>query len=106
MCDDPCADDEIGVVFLADATTTHNPHRALLAVDVPRYGHRGDGDGPERWVALRLPFRTEPCVVHGIHAHLSITNTDFEEFAAAAREDPEGVLRPFPGPPGSWPCGS
>ena len=93
------ADDEISVVFLADATTMREPHHALLAVRVPHGEQDGDGDGPERWAALRLPFRTEPCVVHDIHANLSIANMDFEEYAAAAREDPEGVLRPFPGPP-------
>jgi hypothetical protein len=82
-------DDEINVIFLTDATTMREPHHALLAVKMD-----GDEEGDAEWVALGLPFRTEPRAVHDIHDNLSIGNMDFEEFAQAAREDPGGVLRP------------
>jgi hypothetical protein len=88
------ADDEISVVFLADSTTMREPHHALLAVRaVP--GEQWDDEESEEWAALGLPFRTEPRAVHDVYANLSIANMDFEEFAEAAREDPEGVLRPL-----------
>ncbi|ALO05721.1 hypothetical protein AQF52_0119 [Streptomyces venezuelae] len=40
-------------------------------------------------------FRTTPAGLHDIHANLSIANMDFEEYAAAAHEDPEKVFRSF-----------
>ncbi|GEB57379.1 DUF6924 domain-containing protein [Streptomyces gardneri] len=40
-------------------------------------------------------FRTTPAGLHDIRANLSIANMDFEEYAAAAHEDPEKVFRSF-----------
>ncbi|WP_331769900.1 hypothetical protein OG948_40000 (plasmid) [Embleya sp. NBC_00888] len=89
------ADDRLGAVFLADGTTMREPDHALLAVEL-RFGKPWGGkEGPNEWVALGRRFRTEPRMVHTIHANLSIANMDFEEYAAAAGADPEGVLRPF-----------
>jgi hypothetical protein len=69
------------------------PHRALLAVKVRLADHEDDDE--EELAELGLPFRAEPLAVYEIYANLSIANMDFEDFAAGARTDPEGVLRAF-----------
>ncbi|MGC4985958.1 DUF6924 domain-containing protein [Streptomyces sp. DT193] len=36
-----------------------------------------------------------PARLHEVHANLSIGNLGFEEFAAWAHDDPEGIFRSF-----------
>ncbi|MFE5487373.1 DUF6924 domain-containing protein [Streptomyces sp. NPDC056527] len=87
-------DEELSVVFLADRTTMSCAHRALLAVTTLT---RADCDDEEyAWLTeFGTRFRTVPAGVHSIHANLSIGNMGFEEFAAEARRDPDGVFRNF-----------
>ncbi|MFF0560838.1 DUF6924 domain-containing protein [Streptomyces sp. NPDC004266] len=71
--------DQIGDVFLADATTMNDPDHPLLAVDL--------SDEPGR--TFRVPAQWFP----DISANLSIANMDFAEFADAA--DGSGTFRGF-----------
>ncbi|MFJ6496739.1 DUF6924 domain-containing protein [Streptomyces virginiae] len=83
------ADEELSVFFLADHVTMRSPHHALLAVTaVPEEEYEGI-------VEFGREFRTTPAGVHDIHANLSIANMDFEDYAAAAHEDPEKVFSSF-----------
>ncbi|MEV6250400.1 hypothetical protein AB0M38_30010 [Streptomyces sp. NPDC051742] len=72
-------DDQIGDVFLADATTMNDPDHPLLAVDLSHEPGR----------AFRVPARWFP----DISANLSIANMDFAEYADAA--DGSGTFRGF-----------
>ncbi|MFB6613907.1 hypothetical protein ACFCV9_06785 [Streptomyces sp. NPDC056367] len=92
-------DEELSVVFVADRTTMTSPHRALLALRVGADEEDEDLD-PEYYRDLvdappACEFRTVPAGVHDVHANLSIANMDFQEYAEAAAEDPEGVFRGF-----------
>ncbi|MEV7521372.1 hypothetical protein [Streptomyces sp. NPDC091371] len=92
-------DEELSVVFLADRVTMRSPHRALLALYAGSEDEEDDLD-PEYYQELvenppAREFRTAPAGVHDVHANLSIANLDFEDYAAAAGEDPEGVFRGF-----------
>ncbi|GLW57150.1 DUF6924 domain-containing protein [Kitasatospora phosalacinea] len=88
------ADGGPNVLFLADRTALTGPGHPLLAVTtlLPE-----DCAEPE-WYAQETEFGTEfralAAAVAEINANLSIGNLGFEEFAAAARRDPEGRYRP------------
>ncbi|MFD8636297.1 DUF6924 domain-containing protein [Streptomyces sp. NPDC059533] len=92
-------DEELSVVFVADRTTMTSPHRTLLALHV-RAEDEDEHLDPEYYGQLvdsppAREFRTTPAGVHDVHANLSLANMDFEDYAEAAGEDPEGVFRGF-----------
>ncbi|MEU9235173.1 DUF6924 domain-containing protein [Streptomyces subrutilus] len=89
-------DPELTVLFIADSVTMGSAHHALLAVNL-RSEEEDDAfeDEDESVRDFGREFRTIPPQVHSIHANLSLANMDFEEFAAAAEEDPEKVFRSF-----------
>ncbi|WP_326999946.1 hypothetical protein OHA72_33035 [Dactylosporangium sp. NBC_01737] len=72
-------DEQVGYLFVADATTMRDEERPLLAVDL--------WNEPGR--TFRVPARWYP----DVSANLSIGNMDFEEFADAVGED--GAYRGF-----------
>ncbi|MFF6888701.1 DUF6924 domain-containing protein [Streptomyces sp. NPDC012421] len=72
-------DDQIGDMFLADATTMNDPDHPLLAVDLSHEPGR----------TFRVPAQWFP----DVSANLSIANMDFAEFADAA--DGSGTFRGF-----------
>jgi hypothetical protein len=74
-------DDKLTYLFIADATTTADTERTLLAVDLY--------DEPGR------TFRLPPRCYADVSANLSIANMDFHEFADAA--DESGTYRGFDG---------
>lgn len=74
-------DDKLTYLFIADATTTADAERTLLAVDLY--------DEPGR------TFRVPPRWYGDVSANLSIANMDFHEFADAA--DESGTYRGFDG---------
>ncbi|WP_234439515.1 MULTISPECIES: DUF6924 domain-containing protein [Streptomyces] len=65
-------DDQIGDVFLADATTLNDPDHPLLVIDLSN----------EPGETFRVPARWFP----DVSANLSIANMDFVEFADATDE--------------------
>ncbi len=89
-------DEQLSVVFVADAATMRSVHHALLALNLsiededidPMY-YQELIDSPSA-----REFRTAPAAVYDVHANLPLANLDFEDFAEAALADPEGVLRP------------
>lgn len=90
------ADDELSVLSVADSVTMGSAHHALLAVTTRT--EQEDEAFEEEYEGTRefgREFRTIPSEVHWIHANLSLANMDFEEYAAAAHEDPEKVFRSF-----------
>ncbi|CAL9332681.1 DUF6924 domain-containing protein [Streptomyces sp. enrichment culture] len=89
------ADDELAVVFLADRTTMQAESHALLAVTTLTREECADDEDYERLTEFGREFRTVPAGVHDVHANLSIGNLGFEEYAAWAHDDPEGIYRPF-----------
>lgn len=83
---------ENGVVFLADAQTMRPPHPLLAVNTVTRADCEDDyefayemGQGRE--------FRVLPAGLADVAVNLLIANTDFPDFAAAAKDDPEGWYR-------------
>ncbi|MFJ5221141.1 DUF6924 domain-containing protein [Streptomyces sp. NPDC088354] len=87
--------DQLRVVFVADATTVRPGHHALLAITTRT---RDECEDDEEYTALTefgRAFRTVPRGVHSIHANLEVANMGFEEYAALADADPEGVYRDY-----------
>ncbi|MFJ6147563.1 DUF6924 domain-containing protein [Streptomyces anulatus] len=89
-------DEELSVVFLADAVTMRSPLRPLLALDLcadddedldPMYYQELIDSPPPREV------RVVPDAVHLVHGNLQLANVDFPEFVEEAAADPDGVVR-------------
>ncbi|MFE5140725.1 DUF6924 domain-containing protein [Streptomyces fagopyri] len=87
------ADENLAVVFLADRTTMRTAHHALLAVTTLTREECQDDEDHRRVTEFGRSFRTVPAGVHDIHANLSIGNLGFEEYAAQAHDEPEGIYR-------------
>ncbi|RKE02889.1 DUF6924 domain-containing protein [Streptomyces sp. TLI_171] len=91
-------DEYLSVVFVADDVTMKSARHALLVLDPVHEDEDEDLDPMYYQELIDSPpareFRATPAAVHEVHANLSIANMDFQEFAAAALADPDGVLRP------------
>ncbi|MER5407736.1 hypothetical protein [Streptomyces sp. NPDC002769] len=87
------ADENLSVVFLADGTTMRAAHHALLAVTTLTREECEDDEDHRRLTEFGRSFRTVPAGIHDIHANLSIGNLGFEEYAAMAHDEPEGIYR-------------
>lgn len=90
-----CGDDNLAVVFLADPATMQAESHALLAVTTLTREECVDEEDYEQLTEFGRAFRTIPTGVHDVHANLSIGNLGFEEYAASAQDDPEGIYRSF-----------
>ncbi|MFD7440837.1 DUF6924 domain-containing protein [Streptomyces sp. NPDC059909] len=86
-------DEDLSVVFLADGTTMRDQRHPLLAVTTLTREDCGDDEDYEQLTEFGREFRTVPGGVPDIHANLSIANLGFEDYAAAAHQDPERILR-------------
>ncbi|MFD5520695.1 DUF6924 domain-containing protein [Streptomyces sp. NPDC127066] len=89
------ADDNLAVVFLADRTTMRAESHALLAVTTLTREECVDDEDYAQLTEFGREFRTVPAGVHDVHANLSIGNLGFQEYAAWAHDDPEGIYRSF-----------
>ncbi|MFF9204371.1 DUF6924 domain-containing protein [Streptomyces sp. NPDC014986] len=89
------ADEDLAVVFLADRTTMQAEHHALLAITTLTREECEDDEDYEQLTEFGREFRTTPAGVHDVFANLSIGNLGFEEYAAWAHDDPEGIYRSF-----------
>ena len=89
------ADEGLDVLFIADRATMLAGHHALTAATTVTRDRLDDDEWYEELVRFGAEFRTLPVGVNDIHANLSIADMDFQEFAEAARADPEGVYRSF-----------
>ncbi|GAB7110347.1 hypothetical protein JCM4814A_86620 [Streptomyces phaeofaciens JCM 4814] len=87
------ADEDLAVVFLADRTALRAGDHALLAVTTLTREECVDDADYAQLTEYGSAFRTVPAGVHDVHANLSIGNLGFEEYAAWADDDPEGVYR-------------
>ncbi|MEV5957380.1 hypothetical protein AB0M11_27045 [Streptomyces sp. NPDC051987] len=87
------ADENLAVVFLADRTTMGTGDHPLLAVTTLTREECVDDEDYDRLTEFGTEFRTTPAGVHDIHANLSIGNLGFEEYAALAHDDAEGLYR-------------
>lgn len=65
----------------------------LLAITTLTPGDCEDDEDYQQLIEFGREFRTTPSGVHEVYANLSIANLGFEEFAAWAHDDPEGVFR-------------
>ncbi|MFK0160270.1 DUF6924 domain-containing protein [Streptomyces sp. NPDC090493] len=90
-----CADENLAVVFFADRTTMQAESHTLPAVTTLTREECVDDEDYEQLTEFGREFRTVPAGVHDIHANLSIGNLGFEEYAAWAHDDPEGIYRSF-----------
>lgn len=86
-------DDNLAVVFLTDRTTMQAESHPLLAVTTLTREECVDDGDYEQLTEFGRDFRTIPAGVHDVHANLSIGNLGFEEYAAWAHDDPEGIYR-------------
>ncbi|CAM5357463.1 hypothetical protein SCANM63S_06535 [Streptomyces canarius] len=68
------------------------PHHALLAVLTSSREDFEDAEDWESTIEFGTEFRVVPVGVNVVHANLDVANTDFEEFAEAAQDAPDGVL--------------
>ncbi|CAM5362357.1 MULTISPECIES: DUF6924 domain-containing protein [Streptomyces] len=82
----------LGTAFIADRTTMRGPHHALLAVLTSSREDFEDAEDWESTIEFGTEFRVVPVGVNVVHANLDVANTDFEEFAEAAQDAPDGVL--------------
>ncbi|MET9048296.1 hypothetical protein ABZX34_36565 [Streptomyces sp. NPDC004362] len=89
------ADEKLAVVFLADRMSMQAGTRPLLAVTTLTREDCEDDEDYDELTEFGREFRTAPAGVHDIHANLSIGNMGFEEYAAWAHDDPEGIYRSF-----------
>ncbi|MFF3846554.1 DUF6924 domain-containing protein [Streptomyces sp. NPDC002328] len=87
------ADDDVSVVFIADRTTMRSAIHPLLAVTTLTREDCEDDEDYAQLIEFGRDFRTVPAGVHGVYANLSIGNLGFEEYAAGAGDDSEGVFR-------------
>jgi hypothetical protein len=88
-------DENLSVVFIADRVSMQAEHHPLLAVTTLTREDCIDDEGYEQLTEFGCEFRAIPAGVHEVYANLSIGNLGFEEFAAWAQDDPEGVFRTF-----------
>ncbi|MFD8725539.1 DUF6924 domain-containing protein [Streptomyces sp. NPDC059629] len=88
-----CVDENLSVVFLADRTTMRTEGHPLLAVTTLTREECLDDEDYEQLTEFGTEFRTTPAGVHDVHANLSIGNLGFEEYAAWAHDDAEGMYR-------------
>lgn len=84
------ADEFLSVIFLVDERAVNSRDHALLAVNTesPEEFEFGDGDAE-----FCSSFRVEPAGVFGVDANLRIANLDFEDYAARAAGEPDGVFK-------------
>ncbi|MEU3046123.1 hypothetical protein ABZ705_06230 [Streptomyces sp. NPDC006984] len=87
------SDDDLAVVFLADRKTMQAEGHALQAVTTLTREECVDDEDYEQLTEFGRAFRTDPAGVHDVHANLTIGNLGFEEYAARAHDDPEGIFR-------------
>ncbi|MGW1932065.1 DUF6924 domain-containing protein [Streptomyces sp. NPDC001919] len=90
-------DQYLGVVFVADRHTMQSPTGGLLALSTV-WEDDGDLDPVYYQEPIESPepreFRAAPAAVHAVHVNVTLGNTGFTEFAAAASAEPDQVLRP------------
>lgn len=84
----------VGIVFIADRMTMAADHHALLAVTTLSPDDLGE-DHYQWETEFGREYRTIPAEVQGIQANQNVANMDFNEFAAAAQEEPDRVFRGF-----------
>ncbi|MFC8538915.1 DUF6924 domain-containing protein [Streptomyces sp. NPDC057249] len=89
------SDEKLSVVFIADRVCMQAELHPLLAVTTLTREDCVDDEDYDRLTEYGREFRAAPAGVHQVYANLSIANLGFEEFAAWAQDDPEGVFRPF-----------
>ncbi|MFD6279033.1 DUF6924 domain-containing protein [Streptomyces sp. NPDC060209] len=89
------SDENLSVVFIADRICMQAELHPLLAVTTLRREDCVDDEDYEQLTEYGREFRAIPAGVHEVYANLSIGNLGFEEFAAWAQDDPEGVFRPL-----------
>ncbi|MEV8593600.1 hypothetical protein [Streptomyces sp. NPDC052012] len=90
-----CADEDLAVVFIADRISMRSESHPLLAVTTLTREDCADDEDYAQLTEFGREFRTVPAGVHDIHANLSIGNLGFEEYAAWAHDDPQGIYRAF-----------
>lgn len=84
-------DEYLPVVFVADKQTTAGPEHLFLAVTAKS----PEDESYQDTIEYGRVFRILPGQMPGLHANLDLANMDFQEFAAVAQNDPEGVFRGF-----------
>ncbi|WP_432106213.1 DUF6924 domain-containing protein [Streptomyces sp. bgisy091] len=89
------SDEDLSVVFIADRVCMQAELHPLLAVTTLTREDCVNDEDYEQLTEFGREFRAIPAGVHEVYANMSIGNLGFEEFAAWAQDDPEGVFRPF-----------
>ncbi|WP_299540132.1 DUF6924 domain-containing protein [uncultured Streptomyces sp.] len=87
------AEEDLSVVFVADRVSMRTEEHPLLALTLVTREDCADDEEYEELTEFGTSFRASPAAADEIHANLSIANLGFEDFAAAAHYDPEGICR-------------
>ncbi|WJY49052.1 hypothetical protein QRN89_04060 [Streptomyces chengbuensis] len=89
------ADEYPAVVFLAYRSTVRAEHHAPPTVTTLTREECVDDEDYEQLTEFGRAFRTTPAGVHDVFADPNWGNPGFEERAAGAHDDPEGIQRSF-----------
>ncbi|MDX2709635.1 hypothetical protein PV350_43515 [Streptomyces sp. PA03-6a] len=81
------------VLFMADGVTMQAAHHALMAVTTESQDESSGDEIYDETMKFGRVFRTLPEEVHSIHVNLELANMVFEDFAAAAHDDPQNIYR-------------
>ncbi|MEW1569734.1 hypothetical protein AB0454_43260 [Streptomyces sp. NPDC093509] len=84
---------DLPIFFLADFTAMQAKPHALLAITAATRRDFANRKEYLQVTAFGRQFRIVPHAVHSVHGNLNIASMDFEEFAAAAHRDREGIYR-------------
>ncbi|PMR62641.1 hypothetical protein C1A38_02495 [Verrucosispora sp. ts21] len=85
-------DDDLAVVFIADAATLADPEYKLLAVAVTS---GLDPQEAETILEFGREFRIVPGWIEVFNSNLALGNMDFDEYAEVARATADGAFRGF-----------
>ncbi|MFB7293097.1 DUF6924 domain-containing protein [Actinacidiphila glaucinigra] len=81
------------VLFMADGVAMQAAHHALMVVTTESQDESYGEEICEETMKFGRVFRTLPEEVHSIHVDLELANMGFDDFAAAAHDDPQDIYR-------------
>ncbi|MEU6084805.1 hypothetical protein [Streptomyces sp. NPDC047108] len=90
-------DENLSVVFVADAVTMRSPLHAVLALTTEEEDWDPEPVLDEGRMVAPAPrrFRTVPAAVHAVNAHPALADMEFGDYVEAASREPDHIHRSF-----------